>query len=184
MLDLRFSNVENKDKNSIYEKGDKYVKFQRLYKRYEKEIEKKYKKDIPQFKKLKKMNEEYKAFKKNKNEGRFRLFSKLNLSSESKKSLEILTKKMNYLDTYFELKSDLAELFSHITEILDTKSYTNNEEKDFSSRVENIIKKLNKFKKVKYSVGLSNSSISSSISGGKKKVKKSVKKSVKKIIKK
>jgi hypothetical protein len=185
MLDLRFNNIANKNKNSKYEKGDKYVKFQRLYKRYEKEIEGKYKKDIPQFRKLKKMNEEYKLFKKNKNEGRFRLFSKSELSESSKKELEILMKKMTYLDAYFELKRDLAELFSRVTETLNTKSFPNNEEKDYSSRVENIIGKLNKFKKVKYSIGLQNSntttSTSSNVVGGKKKVKKSVKKSVKKV---
>ncbi len=186
MLDLRFTNTNNKNKNSKYEKGDKYVKFQRLYKRYEKEIEGKYKKDIPQFRKLKKMNEEYKLFKKNKNEGRFRLFSKSELSESSKKELELLTKKMTYLDAYFELKRDLAELFSRVTETLNTKSFPNNEEKDYSSRVENIIGKLNKFKKVKYSVGLSNSnttSTSSNAIGGKKRVKKSVKK-IKKSVKK
>ncbi len=185
MLDLRFNNIANKNKDSKYEKGDKYVKFQRLYKRYEKEIEGKYKKDIPQFKKLKKMNEEYKLFKKNKNEGRFRFFSKSELSTESKKEYELLMKKMTYLDAYFELKRDLAELFSRVTETLNTKSFANNEEKDYSSRVENIIGKLNKFKKVKYSVGLSNSNTTSTsnVVGGKKKVKKSVKK-IKKSVKK
>ncbi len=200
MLDLRFFNIENKDKNSKYEKGDKYVKFQRLYKRYEKEIEGKYKKDIPQFKKLKKKNENYKMYKKNVNEGRRGFISKIftsknNLTEQSKRELFILTKKMEHLDLYFELKRDLAELFSHVAETLNTKAYASGESRDYSSRVDQMIQKLNKFKTIKLEESLptttsSNSSTNSTtvpVSGGKKRVvkRKVVKrKSSKKVVKK
>jgi hypothetical protein len=186
MLDLRFSNVENKNKNSKYEKGDKYVKFQRLYKRYEKEIEGKYKKDIPQFKKLKKANENYKLYKKNVNEGRRgfigRIFSKNDLSEQSKRELFILTKKMDHLDLYFELKRDLSELFAHVTETLNTKSFANGESRDYSSRIDKMIEKLNKFRTIQLEEKAP-ANISGTTSGGKK--KKVVRKRVtKKIVKK
>ncbi len=197
MLDLRFFNIENKDKNSKYEKGDKYVKFQRLYKRYEKEIEGKYKKDIPQFKKLKKKNENYKMYKKNVNEGRRGFISKIftsknNLSEQSKRELFILTKKMEHLDLYFELKRDLAELFSYVAETLNTKAYASGESRDYSSRVDQMIQKLNKFKTIKLEESLptttsSTNSTTVPVSGGKKRVvkRKVVKrKSSKKVVKK
>ena len=186
MLDLRFSNIENKNKNSKYEKGEKYVKFQRLYKRYEKEIEGKYKKDIPRFKKLKKANENYKSYKKNVNEGRRgfigRIFSKNDLSDLAKGELVLLTKKMNHLDLYFELKRDLSELFAHITETLNTKAFSNGESRNYSNRVDKIIEKLNKFRTVQ----LENSTSTSVIVGGKKKkvIGKRVKKNIKKVGKK
>lgn len=181
MLDLRFTNVENKDKNSKYEKGEKYIKFQRLYKRYEKEIEGKYKKDIPQFKKLKKANENYKMYKKNVNEGRRgfigKLFSKNNLSNLAKRELFILTKKIEHLDLYFELKRDLSELFAHVTETLNTKSFANGESRDYSSRIDKMIEKLNKFRIIQ--VEEKTSTTSATVTGGKKRkvVRKRVKKS-------
>ncbi len=195
MLDLRFTNVENKNKNSKYEKGDKYIKFQRLYKRYEKEIEGKYKKDIPQFKKLKKANENYKAYKRNVNEGRRgfigKLFSKNNLSEQSKRELFILTKKMEHLDLYFELKRDLSELFAHITETLNTKAFVSGESRDYSSRIDPMIEKLNKFRTIKLEeVAPTTGATAVTTTGGKKKKvvkkRKSVKKrkTVKKIVKK
>lgn len=184
MLDLRFTNVENKDKNSKYEKGEKYIKFQRLYKRYEKEIEGKYKKDIPQFKKLKKANENYKMYKKNVNEGRRgfigKLFSKNNLSNLAKRELFILTKKMEHLDLYFELKRDLSELFAHVTETLNTKSFANGESRDYSSRIDKMIEKLNKFRIIQ--VEEKTSTTSTIVTGGIK--RKVVKNALKKVSKK
>jgi hypothetical protein len=182
MLDLRFTNTNNKNKNSKYEKGDKYIKFQRLYKRYEKEIEGKYKKDIPKFKKLKKNDENYKAYKRNINEGRRGFLSKIftsknNLSEQSKRELFILTKKMEHLDLYFELKRDLSELFAHIAETLSTKAYASGESRDYSSRIDPMIEKLNKFRTIKVEESVPTS-------GGKKRkvVKKKVTKR-KKVVK-
>ncbi len=175
MLDLRFTNVENKNKNSKYEKEEKYVKFQRLYKRYEKEIEKKVKNHIIEYKKLKKQNDEYKLYKRNKSEGRFRLFSKENLSNKKREDFVVLKRMMYYLDLYFELKSDLAELFSEITHTLEGTNFKTNSSIDYSSKVDKFIKKINTFKTIKLKEN-------SSTTGGKKKkvVRKRVKKNVKK----
>ncbi len=177
MLDLRFNNVMDKSQNKKYSNVEKYVKYQRLYKRFEKEIEERYKRDIPILKKLKSKSNAHEAYVKKSTLGKLLAFKGANnLDENSKRDLEILKEKMEFLNLYFELKKDLAELFSHVSETLGTKPYASGETRDYSSRIDPMIEKINKFRKIKYE--------GAGVTGGKKRVKKSVKKSVKKRVKK